>query len=470
MAAEAPATTVDPVTGSSLTAHERRVVWTHRAAWFLWEGQFGIHRAASTAKWLALTGGDAGLMAQYMGTSWSINSCCNLFLNPISGAVSDSYKRGPVIAFTRLGLCAYFLGQWVARRPIHMVLADTLGWGILSAGGLAVQSAALDDMFGDRPELNSAIASANASMAGLSGCLGPLVGILCWHRGWSNAAFLLPAVMLAVQAGLFFTCPETLRPENRVPFKPADVLTSANPISNLGLLLTNGPGLRRLSLASLFYHSCTSTWSSLEAYRNDARAIGWSPDFASGFDSFFFLSTAFSTAVVVPRLIARWGNRKLFEIWSNVAGLAFMGVGQAWRGTSFVRRSAQYIAPAIVLQDPWTDPCVFALRAMVIDKGMSDVRSVGQGQLSAAYDGLTDIVGVIMPATWGYLFSKFASAQGGILGWIGIGGHWMIAGCFRIIAGLLVRSLSRSGADGDGPAAAAAAGKDPQEQERRATI
>ena len=69
-----------------------------------------------------------------------------------------------------------------------------------------------------------------------------------------------------------------------------------------------------------------STWSTLEAYRTEA--IGWSPSFASGFDSVFFLSTAFSTAVVVPRLIARWGNHNLFAIWSNVAGLAFVGVGQ----------------------------------------------------------------------------------------------------------------------------------------------
>ena len=437
---------MDRITGSLLTAHEHRVVWTHRLAWFLWEGQFGIHRAASTAKYLALTGGDAGLMARYMGTAWSINSCCNLFLNPISGAISDSYKRGPVVAFTRIGLCAYFLGQWLARHPVHMVLADALGWGILSAGGLAVQAAALDDMFGDRPELNSAISSSNASVAGLSGCIGPLVGILCWRRGWSNAAFLLPVTMLVVQAGLFLACPETLKPEKRVPFMPSSVITSANPVANLGLLLTNGSELRRLSLASLFYHSCTSTWGTLEAYRNHPNAIGWSPDFALGFDSFFFLSTAFSTAVVVPRLIARWGNRKLFEIWSNVAGLSFMGVGQAWRGASFTRRTVQYIVPAVTLQDPWTDPCVFALRAMVINKGMS-VCSAGQGQLSAAYDGLTDIVGALMPAIWGYLFSQFANAASastsGMLAWIGIGGHWMLAGCFRILAGLIVRSLAR---------------------------
>ena len=89
---------------------------------------------------------------------------------------------------------------------------------------------------------------------------------------------------------------------------------------------------------------------------------------------------------------------------------------------------------------------MFVLRAMVINKGMS-VCSAGQGQLSAAYDGLTDIVGALMPAIWGYLFSQFANAASastsGMLAWIGIGGHWMLAGCFRILAGLIVRSLAR---------------------------
>jgi Na+/melibiose symporter-like transporter len=307
------ATTIDTITGTSLTAHEKRVVMTHRLGWFLWEGQFGVHRAASTAKWLVLTGGDAGLMAQFMGTAWSINSLLNLFINPVSGAVSDSYKRGPVIAFARLGLCAYFVGQWAAKTPIQMVIADNLGWGILSAGGLAVQGAALDDMFGDRPELNSAINSSCKSVAGISGSLGPLVGILFWNKGWSNAAFLLPAAMLVAQAGLFFTCPETLKPEKRVPFSASSVISSANVFANLGLLFTNGSALRKLSIASFFYHGCTSTWSTLEAYRS--QAIGWSPPFALGFDSAFFLSTAFGTAMVVPRLIARWGNPRLFTIW-----------------------------------------------------------------------------------------------------------------------------------------------------------
>jgi hypothetical protein len=55
-----------------------------------------------------------------------------------------------------------------ALSPYTLWAQDFLGWGVLSAGGLAVQAAALDDMFGDRPELSSSISSANASVAGVN--------------------------------------------------------------------------------------------------------------------------------------------------------------------------------------------------------------------------------------------------------------------------------------------------------------
>ena len=35
--------------------------------------------------------------------------------------------------------------------------------------------------------------------AGLSGCIGPLIGILCWRKRWTNTAFVLPALMLVAQ-------------------------------------------------------------------------------------------------------------------------------------------------------------------------------------------------------------------------------------------------------------------------------
>eukprot|EP01043_Picozoa_sp_COSAG02_P050595 COSAG02_NODE_5217_length_4532_cov_3.124521_1_plen_454_part_00 len=438
-----------------LTAHEKRVVWTHRLAWFLWEGQFGIAKGVQIAKWLTLCRGDAALMAQWQGVASSINACCNLFLNPVTGAISDSFARGPVIAFSKLGLASYFLIMWRATTPVYMAAADVLGWGVLSAGGMAVQAASLDDLFGDRPELNSRISSMNSSMAGLAGSLGPWIGILLFRRGMVATAFLVPAAMLLAQAALFFfLMPETLRPEDRVPFALGDVLTSANPFANCAILLRNGVELRRLALASCLYHGCTSTWfGTLEAYRSDA--IGWSPDFILGYESVFFLSTAVSTAMVVPTLIARWGNRRLFQIWSYVAGAAYMAVGQAWRPgpgpAASLRRSVQYIVPALVLQDPWTDPCSFPLRAMVIKQGGVSCPSVGQGQLSAAYDGLTDIVGCLMPMVWGFLYARFAAASasssGSLMARIGIGGHWMIAGCMRMAAGLVASSIGERGKD-----------------------
>ena len=77
-------------------------------AWFLWEGQFGVAKGVQIAKWLTLCQGDAALMAQWQGLSSSVNACCNLFLNPIVGALSHSFARGPVIAFSQLGPASYF--------------------------------------------------------------------------------------------------------------------------------------------------------------------------------------------------------------------------------------------------------------------------------------------------------------------------------------------------------------------------
>eukprot|EP01043_Picozoa_sp_COSAG02_P071394 COSAG02_NODE_13027_length_1458_cov_1.179544_1_plen_261_part_01 len=249
-----------------LTARERRVVWCHRASWFLWEGQFGVNKAVRTAKWLLLVQGDAGRFAQCMGLIWSLNSLCNLFINPIMGALSDSFSRRPIIAATRVGLTVYFWGGLLARSVPQMVAVEVLAWGVLSAGGLAVQAASLDDMFGERPELNSVIQSQNAAFAGVSGCLGPLLGILCHERGWARLSYLLPSASLVLQALLFLAAPETLLPAKRRPFK----LVGANPLSNCALLLRNGSSLRRLTAASMLYHACTSTWGTQEAYRTQA--------------------------------------------------------------------------------------------------------------------------------------------------------------------------------------------------------
>jgi hypothetical protein len=50
------------------------------------------------------------------------------------------------------------------------------------------------------------------------------------------------------------TIPETLKLEDRKSFR----LMHSNPIANLSLLMSNGPGLRKLSLATMIYFACNN--------------------------------------------------------------------------------------------------------------------------------------------------------------------------------------------------------------------
>ena len=106
--------------GAGLTAHERRVVWTHRLAWFLWEGQFGVAKGEQIAKWLTLCRGDAALMAQWQGLASSINvgafNLGNALGAALGGAVISSglgYAAIPVAGglLAASGLLLAWLGR-----------------------------------------------------------------------------------------------------------------------------------------------------------------------------------------------------------------------------------------------------------------------------------------------------------------------------------------------------------------------
>jgi hypothetical protein len=105
----------------------------------------------------------------------------------------------------------------------------------------------------------------------------------------------------------------------------------------------------------------------------------------------------------------------------------------------------------LILQDPWTDPVSFAIRSSVIAQGIA-TSSAGRGELSAAYDAATDMVGSVMPMVWGSLFQFFSNAvatqskshvagiggAGRALAALGIGGHFALAALARVLAGVVV--------------------------------
>jgi hypothetical protein len=227
-----------------------------------------------------------------------------------------------------------------------------------------------------------------------------------------------------------------------------------NPFASTAVLFRSGPALRRLSLAACSYCACTSIWGTLDPFR--MASFGWTAAENSVFTSCLFLTSAISQSLFIPVLLRSMGNLRAFQSWSLVAGLAYFCVGQAGRprGASKLRKSLQYLAPALVLQDPWTDPCSHAIRALVVKQGI-DSTSAGRGELSAAFDGITDVVGCVMPMVWGQLFNFFstqsaaaAAAAAATPTWLaatasflGIGGHFLLAALLRLGSGAIAFSI-----------------------------
>jgi hypothetical protein len=68
-----------------------------------------------------------------------------------------------------------------------------------------------------------------------------------------------------------------LQPENRKPF----TLTRANPFASAALLVTNGPGLRRMAVATTIFFAGNEGWSTQGSFR--LGVLGWTPMFQSYF-------------------------------------------------------------------------------------------------------------------------------------------------------------------------------------------
>jgi hypothetical protein len=217
--------------------------------------------------------------------------------------------------------------------------------------------------------------------------------------------------MITASALLWGTGAETLPAEKRKPF----TLARANALSSALVLLRNGRALRRLALAGGLYMSCiTPTSGFRQGIRTLARpnALGWSPAQSSYLDSATFLWSSFSGKFVIPRLLRKYNNKGAFELWSVVVVVASLAVSQSWRpvGASQLRRSVQYIIPALLVTHPWGEVCMNSIRVMVVKQGIS-VTDAGRGELSAGYEVLTKVCQVLSTLGWAGLFSRFANAD-----------------------------------------------------------
>lgn len=96
---------------SELSGAQRRVFLQHMCVQILWECQWGLSGASNASKLMELVGGN---MISYQNIStigWTVNNMLNLFLAPITAALSDTFGRIPFMAQGRLAIMGLFIGH-----------------------------------------------------------------------------------------------------------------------------------------------------------------------------------------------------------------------------------------------------------------------------------------------------------------------------------------------------------------------
>eukprot|EP01052_Picozoa_sp_SAG31_P009346 SAG31_NODE_489_length_14938_cov_5.644113_1_plen_533_part_00 len=508
---------------SEMTAQEWRFVLNQRWSDVLVGFAFAIHNAGWIAGYIRLAG-SAEAMAVHYGICSTVMAVLNFVGEPIVAALSDTFGRKPFLMWGRLGLCSWFLTYSRVDQYGKLwmrLVGEAVCFGVVGVGHWSVFAASHSDVFGTRADLSSRIQSSTQMWTMMARFVGEIAGVSITNQlgainaghiscacGLSTFAMLwrysdLACVdSLSVHVGLecltstcFHRQPETLAPSKRKPFR----LSHSNPVANLKLLLASGPGLRKLSLATIVYFMCNNVGAVHGAFQ--LGALRWTvdgqscrsmqfisllslvgpasrtPHSASDFDAGTQIVQAAAQAFLVLPFLASRGSKSSFEIGAMVASVAY--AIQACAPAGFLvpanRTSLQngIYGSAFWLQKSYPEGCQTAMRAMVVRQGIATT-SAGRGELNAAYGGYTKyhfcfktvlrpvidqeftlpivrrlgkLTGMFMPLVWASIYRWFATTdvatQAKWLRW-GAGGHLFIVAGGMLLARVLVRSAHAS--------------------------
>jgi DHA1 family tetracycline resistance protein-like MFS transporter len=269
-------------------------------------GQVGLPEATRIGGWLGV-----------------VYAAVQFLTGPLMGNLGDRFGRRPVL----LGSLAGFSIDYLL-----MGFAPSLGWlffgralaGLFGAS-FGPAGAALADL--SSPDERSRYFGMIGAAFGIGFVVGPAIGGLLGELG-PRAPFHAAAALAALNLlfGLFFF-PETLKRENRRPFRAA----RANPVGawrSLGKL----HGVRSLSLAGFFWQVAAMIYPVTWAYFAIA-AFGWTPGIIGASLAMVGLLMALSQIFLVGPVVKRLGERVSVAV--SIAGalaqfLFYMLIQDGW--------------------------------------------------------------------------------------------------------------------------------------------
>lgn len=193
--------------------------------------------------WLEAYNGDFAAQARAQGLLESASGILGFVLNPLLGAVSDSFGRKPLMNFAPI--VSTFSCSLMAWKPgIPALVVRRFCSPLANTPWHNGENACLADLFEGDPASYGLAKSKINTMTNMTKIIGPVLGgylaaisiSLPW---WISAGgFALMAILIKAFVH------ETLEPAERVPFKWRQ---STNPLSFISLLF-RGPKLRMLVL------------------------------------------------------------------------------------------------------------------------------------------------------------------------------------------------------------------------------
>ena len=248
------------------------------------------------------------------GLLFSVFSVFQFFSTPIIGRLSDKYGRKPLLLISLAGTALSFLTMAFAPSAIFLFLARALDG--ITAGNIPVASAVISDTTApkDRARGFGIIGAA----FGFGFVFGPAISALTIGFGIQTPFLIAAAVTLVAIALTAFVLPETNtfeREVSKAKFFDFGKLMRSVMDENVGLTL----------LLSLFYSFAFALY--IYAFQPFAvKNLGMSPTIISINFTLVGLVGLIAQAVLIPRAVKAFGERKVLVGALVGSTLAFIGI------------------------------------------------------------------------------------------------------------------------------------------------
>jgi DHA1 family tetracycline resistance protein-like MFS transporter len=370
--------------------------------------------------------GDAASAARWIGWFAAAWALMQIFASPILGGLSDRFGRRPVLLLSMLGLGVDY---------VFMALAPNLAWlfvGRMISGVTAATYSTANAYVADvtPPDQRAAKFGVLSVAFGIGFIFGPAVGGLLGSVNprlpfWGAAVLCLLNALYG-----FLILPESLPKTLRSPFS----FKVANPVGSLDLYRSSASLSLLGGVIFLYYLAhqvLQSTWIPYTTYR-----YGWSPAMTGLSLALVGIGSILVQALVVPRFVARFGERAALAAGLLAAAAGFAIYGATPYGWVFLA----FIIPNTLMG--LIGPGVQGLMSR-------RVSATEQGRLQGANMGLMAIASLIGPI----LFTEiFARAIGSWSSWAPVGAPFYLASGLMALGLFLALGLPVESRSADLPA------------------